>query len=106
MSVAFVTNTSALGNGQNPTFNITVSGSNPVLIVKVGLDSTTAVVSSVTTDLGGTGAEIKSQRNGGGNNNCFVSVWAIPAPAAGATVVTVNKSAASINHQIDVSVFS
>lgn len=103
MAVAFLTNTSALGSAQNPTFNITVSGTNPVLIIDVGLDSTTETVSSVSWSLGsGTALEIKNVRN----STAFSSVWAIPAPGAGAGTVTVNKSAASINHQIDVQVWT
>lgn len=102
-AVAFITDVSGLGSAQSPTFNITVSGTNPVLLIDVGMDSTTATVSSVSWSLGsGTPVEVKNSRSG----TAFASVWAIPAPGAGAGTVTVNKSAAAINHQIDVSCFS
>jgi hypothetical protein len=103
MAVAFVIDASGLGSAQSPTFNITVSGTNPVLLVDVGLDSTTATVSSVSWSLGsGTPAEVKNVRSG----TAFATVFAIPAPVAGAGTVTVNKSTTSINHQIDVACFS
>lgn len=101
-NVAFVVDSSGLGSAQNPTFNITVSGTAPALIVEVGLDSTTATVSSMSWSLGsGTAVEVKNVRSG----TAFNSIWAIPAPGAGAGTVTVNKSAASINHQVDIACF-
>lgn len=101
-NVAWVVDASGLGSAQNPTFNITVSGTAPLLVVEVGLDSTTATVSSVSwSGTSGTALEVKNVRSG----TAFNSVWAIPAPQAIAGTVTVNKSAASINHQVDVTCF-
>jgi len=97
------TNISATGNAQNPTLNITVSGTNPVLVQCVGLDSTTATVTGLSWSLGsGTTVDVRSVRSG----TAFCDVWAIPAPSAGAGTVTINKSAASINHQLDVILYT
>jgi hypothetical protein len=103
MSVGFVTNAQNIDSIQNPTISITVSGTNPVLMAGIGLDSATATVSSVSWSLGsGTPLEVKNARSG----TAFGSLWAIPAPVAGAGTLTINKSAAAINHQIDALVYS
>jgi hypothetical protein len=103
MSVAHVTSTSGLGSAQNPTFSITVSGTNPAIMVGSGLDSASATISSVSWSLGsGTAVEVKNQRTG----PSFATVFAVPAPAAGAGTLTVNKSVGAINHQVAVSVLS
>ena len=85
MSVAFVTNASIDAIVTNATVNITVSGTNPVLVVNVGLNSATATVLSVTWDLGsGTPVEHKTVRGG----TVYASAWNIPAPSLGAGTVT------------------
>lgn len=79
------------GTGNSFTIGITVSGTDPVLIVEVGLKDATATVSSVSWSLGsGTTSEVKNLRS---VNNAFNSIWAIPAPAPGAGTITVNLSA-------------
>jgi len=105
MAVAYSGTHLAATPATNSTFtsgSMTVSGSNPVIIISVGLDSTTATVSSVSWSLGsGTAVEVKNQRN----NTSFASVWAIPAPAAGSGTYTVNLSA-SVPYQIDAALFT
>lgn len=72
------------------TINITVSGSNPVLMVGVNLHSVTATVSTVSWSLGsGTTVEIKNVR---GATGVLTSIWAVPAPVAGAGTLTVTPS--------------
>lgn len=68
-----------------------VSGTNPVILVWIGLDSTTATVSSVAVSAGltaGTPVEVKTQRF----NASYSSIWAIPAPS-GTGTITVTLSA-------------
>lgn len=91
MAVAFssVANTTP-ATGNSFTINITAPATNPVLLVGIGLDSTTATITSVSWSLGsGTAVEVKTARQ----SNSFASVWAIPAPTAGAGTITVNISA-------------
>lgn len=106
MAVAFGSNTAASGNtgtAQNPTFALTVAGTNPVITVKVGLDSTTATVTSVGwSGTSNSTGETKNVRNG----TAFASHSFIAGPSAGAGTVTVNKSAAGVAHQIDPSCFT
>jgi hypothetical protein len=92
MAVAEVTSANATSATQSSfTISITVSGTNPVLIVKTVLNSATATVSSVTWSLGsGTTTEVKALR---GSNGVLSSIWVVPAPSAGAGTITVNLSA-------------
>lgn len=92
MAVAEVATADATpGTANSFTIGITVSGTNPVLSVKVGLKDATATVSSVSWNLGsGTTVEIKNLRS---SNNAYASIWMIPAPGAGAGTITVNLSA-------------
>jgi len=80
----------APATGGSFTINITVPSSLPVLLVGIALSSATATISSVSWSLGsGTPVELKTDRV----NSTFGSVWVIPAPVAGAGVLTVNLSA-------------
>ena len=79
----------APGTGGSFTISITVPAGNPVLMVGIGLSSTTETVSSVSWSLGGgTPVEIKTVRL----NASFASVWAIPNPGIGAGIITVTLS--------------
>ena len=72
------------------TISITVSGTNPVLIVGSVLHSVTATFNAPSWSLGGgTPTEIKNIR---GTTGVFTSIWAIPAPTGGAGTLTVNPS--------------
>jgi hypothetical protein len=72
------------------TISITVSGSNPVLIVGSNLHSVTATFNAPSWSLGsGTPVEVKNVR---GSTGVFTSIWAIPAPTGGAGTITVNPS--------------
>lgn len=76
---------------------------NPVIIVCIALNSTTATVSSVACSAGlssGTPVEIKTQRQ----TASYVSIWAIPAPT-GTGTITVTLSA-SVPWQSNAMVFS
>lgn len=97
MAVAFSTNvSSAAATTTNIAIGITVSGTNPVLIGKVALDSVTATVTSATWSLGsGTTLEVKSLRN---TNGPLSSIWAVPAPAGGAGTLTFGFSASIPAH--------
>jgi hypothetical protein len=91
MAVAFssVANVAPATNNSF-TISITVPSGNPVLMVGIGLESTTATVTSVSWSLGsGTAVEVKTSRL----NNSFASVWVLPNPGVGAGTVTVNLSA-------------
>jgi hypothetical protein len=80
--------TPATGSSFN--ISITVPTTNPVLLAGIALSSSTATVSTVTWSLGsGTPLEVKNARF----NDCFTSVWAMPAPVAGAGTVAVTLSA-------------
>lgn len=103
MSVAWVVSANATtGSSTSPwTISITVSGTNPVLFVGVGLASDTAAVTAVTWSLGSdTPYEVGTIRVG----TAYASVWAIPAPGAGAGTITVTNSGAAV-HQGAASVF-
>lgn len=106
MSAAFVTHVAATpGTNSSFTINITVSGTNPVLGVSIGLASATATVSSVTWSLGGSLIEIKNLRFSVGNQLGYVSVWALAAPTAGAGTLTITLST-SVPFQADAWIFS
>lgn len=103
-AVAYSTHASVTpGTGTTATTgSFTVSGTNPVLVIHVGLDSLTATVSSVSWSLGsGTAVDVKSVRN----VSAFADSWCIPAPAGGSGTATVNISA-SVAYQVDVSLFT
>lgn len=105
MSVAWVVSANVAPGGTTTpfTFGITVSGTNPVLMVGIGLASDTATITAVTWSLGsGTPFEVKNIRAG----TAYASVWAIPAPTAGAGTISVSVSEAAIYHQAAASVFS
>jgi hypothetical protein len=97
MAIAFSTNvSSAAATTTNIAVNITVSGTNPVLIGKVALDSATATVTSATWSLGsGTALEVKSLRAGIGP---LTSIWAVPAPTGGAGSLRLGFSASVPAH--------
>jgi hypothetical protein len=77
--------------GTAPTISITVSGTNPALIVFVGLDSFTAASNSCSWSLGGgTPVLIASIRSA---NGAYAAVWKVPAPTAGAGTITLGNSA-------------
>lgn len=106
MAVAFVTHAAVTpATGSSFTRTITVSGTNPVLGISIGISSTggTAVVSSVTWSLGGSLSEIKNLR--AVTTTTFGSIWALAAPAAGAGTLTITLSA-SVPYQADAWVFS
>src|SRR3990167_1249492 len=75
-----------------------VSGTNPVIVVLIGLNSTTATVSSVAVSAGlpsGTPVEIAAVRNTQGANGTYVSIWVLPAPSGTGTItVTLSASVA------------
>jgi len=106
VSVAFVAHTAAsgnVGNAQNPTLSLTVSGTNPVIVTDCALDSTTATCTGCSWSLGsGASSEIVNARS----STAYGAIRAIPAPTGGAGTVTINKSAAGVNHQLDASCFS
>src|SRR6187549_1089896 len=97
MAVAYVSDTDKTPTtGSSFTYtSFAVSGTNPVILVCIALDSTTATVSSVACSAGltsGTPVEVKTQRSTGGNTATWVSIWAIPAPS-GTGTITVTLSA-------------
>ncbi len=84
----------------------TISGSNLVILLYIALNSATATVlgggSKPTWSLGDGGAvEVKNVRT----TDCFVSVWAIPAPTAGTGTFTFNNSA-SVATQVGADCFT
>ena len=105
MAVAYTSDTDktpATGSSFSYT-SFTVSGSNPVIIVLIGLDSTTATISSVAVSAGltaGTPVEVITQRVG----RAYTSLWAIPAPS-GTGTITVTLSA-SVPWQSNAILFS
>lgn len=91
MAVAFdaVANVSP-ATGSSFNISITAPSTNPVIVVGIGLEGTTVTVSSVSWSLGsGTAVEVLTARK----SDAFASVWAIPAPTAGAGTVAVTLSA-------------
>src|SRR3990167_5047031 len=93
MAVAYVSDvdkTPATGSSFTYT-SFAITGTNPVLLVLIGLDSTTATVSSVVLSAGlsgGTPVEVKTQRK----DRMYGSIWAVPAPT-GTGTITVTLSA-------------
>jgi len=72
------------------TISLTVSGTNPVLILGLNLHSATETFGVPSWSLGGgTAVEVKNVR---GTTGVLTSVWAIPAPTGGAGTVTVTPS--------------
>lgn len=66
-----------------------VSGTNPVILLLIALNSATATVSSVVLSAGLTGGtlvEVITIRNTQGANNTYLSIWAIPAPTGTGTI--------------------
>jgi hypothetical protein len=81
--------------------NIKVSGSNPLLVVDIGISSTTATVSSVSFSAGGTGVQAISARS----TDALSAIWCIPAPTTGTGTVTVNLST-SVAYQYAISLYN
>lgn len=104
MAVAFSTNvSSAPATTTNLLVNITVSGTNPVLVGKVALDSTSATVTSATWSLGsGTTLQVTSKRSLVGP---ITSIWAVPAPTGGAGNIRIGFSA-SVPAHMDVALWT
>lgn len=103
MAVAFdaVANVSP-ATGSSFNISITAPSTNPVIVVGIGLESTTATVSSVSWSLGsGTTVEVLTARK----SDAFASVWAIPAPTAGAGTISVTLSA-SVAYQAGAETFT
>lgn len=75
--------------------SITVSGTNPVLVVGISMDSATATVTSVTWSLGGSFTEIGNIRSA---STAYTSIWCLAAPTSGAGQVTGNFSASVTVH--------
>lgn len=103
-AVAFVTHTAGTPTTSSTAAHaITISGSNPVLVVGTGIATATATVLSAVWDLGGgTSVEIKNLEV---ISTQYNSVWCVPAPTAGAGTLTITYST-SIPHQSDVMLYS
>lgn len=77
---------------------VVTSGTDPVIILPIALNSLTATVSSVVVSAGltaGTPVECKTVRNG----TTYLSLWAIPAPT-GTGTITVTYSG-SVEYRVD-----
>lgn len=85
----------------------TISGSNLVIVISIGLQTSNATVTGVSWSLGsGTAAQIKHTQTANGTAiDCAHDVWAIPAPVAGSGTFTVNLSA-SVPYQITADYFT
>jgi hypothetical protein len=91
MAVAYISDADGHNTAAADAANgFVVSGTNPVIVVLIGLNSATATVSSVVCSAGlsGTATEVASVRNG----TTFLSAWVVPAPS-GTGTITVNFSA-------------
>lgn len=83
---------SVKGTGSSQTSgNLTISGSNLVIIAQATYSSTSITVSSVTWSLGGTGVEAKLIR-GGLSGGVTTVIWCIPAPTGGTGTVEFDLS--------------
>lgn len=104
MAVAYVSDVDKLNvaSGTSDAFTtFAVTGTNPTILIAVGMNSATASVSSVVLSAGLTGGapyQVKQQRNTTTN----VEIWAVPAPT-GTGTLTVNYSA-SVPHQCNAAV--
>lgn len=85
----------------------TISGSDPLILVSIGMASNTAEVTSVTWSLGsGTPVEVaKWARTVGIASDIYQSVWAIPAPVTGGGTYTVTLTE-NVSFQISASYFT
>lgn len=113
MAVAHVTTafTNTPGGGSPLTRTITVSGTNPVLVVHVSANSPAAgfqVATAVDWSLGGSATKMAEKRNTVDGQNAFSQTWVLAAPAAGAGTVSVtfDNSNAARNCTITAQVFS
>lgn len=104
MQAAYSTHVNRTPNasaGTGGAINITVAGTDPVLMVGVALKSATETVSALSWSLGGgTPVLVKAARTG----TAYSAIWKIPAPAAGAGTLTVTLSG-SVVWQADVALF-
>ena len=105
--VAFSTNVTASGNGTSTgAMNLTVSGSNPVIVIHTGSHTAGYSVTSVSwSQGGGTPYQVVTSTEVTTSNNANMDDWCIPAPAGGAGTVTVNFSA-SLFYQVDAELFT
>lgn len=86
------------------TASITVSGTNPVLVVHMGLEASTGqTVSAVSWSLGGTGVLVKVIQAGG--SNAREETWCIPAPVGGSGTASATFSA-SVAYQYGVILYT
>lgn len=77
-------------SGTTANLSLTVTGTNPVILVTVNLVDAAAVSTAPSWSLGsGTPVKVKEVRGGSGNAS-YSSTWAIPAPATGAGTLTGN----------------
>lgn len=85
----------------------TISGTNPVILVFIGMQTSAGTVSAVSWSLGsGTTVEVKNVvTTTGGGVDAFCSIWAIPAPVTGSGTYSVTLSA-SAPYQISADLFS
>lgn len=106
MAVAFGSTrsiTPATGTG-NTSSSWSVTGTDLLIVVYIGMADVSATVSSVSWSLGsGTAVQVGSSRLGG--DNAFGAVWAIPAPSSGSGTYTVSLSA-SVPYQISADYFT
>jgi hypothetical protein len=105
-AVAFVTDVAtAPATNTFTQIAITVSGSQPVLGVSIGLNQTAGqTVSSITWSRGGSLSACKTFDDAL-NPTTFGTIWTLAAPAAGAGTLTITYSA-SVDYQADAWVFS
>lgn len=83
-----------VGSATTSTANagLTVSGTNPAILVPVVILDATGTVSSITWSLGsGTPYLVVSARGGSGNST-YSAIWVVPAPTGGAGTITINMS--------------
>jgi hypothetical protein len=110
MAVAFgtvvnVTPGTGANTGASP--SITTPTTNPVVVVHVALQSTTATVTSLTiTGFGGTSAEVKNARTALDGSDAYISIWSIKAPTANTAGTVQANLSASVPFQMAVTTYS